>query len=549
MSDDFADVIKKSVTADDTLAANAQGAVTVILGPAGWSSYFSAGLLDGIKGATGLPVYGSKNADVILSESPMIENMWASAVNSAISKQTALGFTINDTADSARRIKQCQQLMLDYDGNFITGLSKHLRDFLTTDNGSFIEIVRQSSAAGSKIVGLRHLDSVRCYRTGDPERPLVYIDSTGRHHLLNYDDCIMLSDMPSSRVEFRGYGISAARRAWETILKMTAMETYIREKISGSRNLAIHIVNGISAQQLEGALASSDNGTKQKGFVVYKGSTIIPMLKNETPSLVTIPLAEIPDGFNAADERKDAYLRYANALGIFVGEVQPLSGQGLGTGTQSTILDESADGRGLAAWRRAFSHEITHRVFPTQTTFAFAASDLKDKKQKADTLAAWAGALKTLIETQTITPVQALNVLVDGGYMPKEFLPIDNTQGATVSDDESIGENSNIDAPPTANGQPVPLPTQPLKDNLNQMRQIRRKLIGQKSYRNGDTWYDVPQPQQLTDRLKALVPSRLRTRATWQGGDEPKRVVSNEEAMALITKAMGKATTTAQDAL
>ena len=58
------------------------------------------------------------------------------------------------------------------------------------------------------------------------------------------------------------------------------METYIREKVSGSRNLAIHIVNGISAQQLEGALTSSDNGTKQKGFVVYKGSTIIPMLKN-----------------------------------------------------------------------------------------------------------------------------------------------------------------------------------------------------------------------------------------------------------------------------
>jgi hypothetical protein len=429
----------------------------------------------------------------------------------------------------------------------VSGLGKHLRDYLTTDNGAFIEIVRQSSAAGSRIVGLRHLDSIRCYRTGDPERPLVYIDSVGRHHLLNYEDVIMLSDMPSSRVEFRGYGICAARRAWETILKMTAMETYIREKVSGSRNLAIHIVNGISAQQLEGALTSSDNGTKQKGFVVYKGSTIIPMLKNETPSLVTIPLAEIPDGFNADSERKDAYLRYANALGIFVGEVQPLSGQGLGTGTQSTILDESADGRGLAAWRRAFSHEITHRVFPTQTTFAFAAADFKDKKQKADTLAAWAGALKTLIETQTITPIQALNVLVDGGYMPKEFLPTDNTQGATVSDDDSIGASSTIDASPTEITQ-TPVPVQPLKDNLNAMRQIRRKLIGQKSYRNDDTWYNVPQPQQLTDRLKALTPSRLRTRATWQGTPPP-RVISNDEAMALITKAMGKATTIAQDAL
>jgi hypothetical protein len=549
MSDDFADVIKKSVTADDTLTANAQGAVTVVLGPAGWSSYFSAGLLDGIKGATGLPVYGSKNADVILSESPMIENMWASAINTAISKQAALGFTVTDTNDSDRRIKQSQQLMLEYDGNFISGLSKHLRDFLTTDNGAFIEIVRQSGAAGSKIVGLKHLDSIRCYRTGDPERPLVYIDSTGRHHLLNYDDCIMFSDMPSSRVEFRGYGMCAARRAWETILKMCAMETYIREKISGSRNLAIHIVNGISSQQLEGALTSSDNGQKQKGFVVYKGSTIIPMLKNETPSLVTIPLAEIPDGFNAADERHDAYLRYANAIGLFMGDIQPLKGQGLGTGTQSVILNENAEGRGLAAWRRAFSHEITHRVFPTQTTFAFATFDLKDKKEKADTLAAWATALKTLIDSQTITPQQALNVLVDGGYMPKEFLASDSTTGGVVTDDDSIGENTNADAPPTANVQPAALPVQPLKDNLNAMRQIRRQMTGQKSYRNGDTWYDVPQPEQLTARLKALVPSRLRTRATWQGGDNPKRVVSNEEAMALINKAMRKATTTAQDAL
>jgi hypothetical protein len=132
--------------------------------------------------------------------------------------------------------------------------------------------------------------------------------------------------------------------------------------------------------------------------------------------------------------------------------------------------------------------------------------------------------------------------------MPKEFLPTDSTQGATVSDDDSIGASANIDAPP-ANGQPAALPVQPLKDNLNAMRQIRRQMIGQKSYRSNDTWYDIPQPEQLTARLKALTPSRLRTRATWQGGDDPKKVVSNEEAMALITKAMRKATTAAQDAL
>ena len=140
-----------------------------------------------------------------------------------------------------------------------------------------------------------------------------------------------------------------------------------------------------------------------------------------------------------------------------------------------------------------------------------------------------------------------------GGYVDQlmsvagQFLPTDSTQGATVSDDDSIGASSTIDASPTEITQ-TPVPVQPLKDNLNAMRQIRRKLIGQKSYRNDDTWYNVPQPQQLTDRLKALTPSRLRTRATWQGTPPP-RVISNDEAMALITKAMGKATTIAQDAL
>ena len=105
--------------------------------------------------------------------------------------------------------------------------------------------------------------------------------------------------MPSPRLEHRGLGMCAARRAFETILKLTAIETFVREKVSGSRNLAIHIVNGISDLQLRDALSSSNEQNNQRGYVVYKGSTIIPMLKSENPSIVTIPLAEVPDGFNA----------------------------------------------------------------------------------------------------------------------------------------------------------------------------------------------------------------------------------------------------------
>jgi hypothetical protein len=514
---DNKDVLAKSVTADDVNKATADGPVSIFVGPSNWAQMYGNGLLEGIKGANGLPPYGTKSADAVLSETPMIENMWASSVNTAIKKQSALGFTIDDTAESSRRVKESQQLLLNFDGAYMFGIERHLRDYLTTDNGAFIEIIRQSSTMGSRVIGLKHLDSLRCYRTGDPQRPVVYVDRQGRHHLLRDYQVIALSDMPSSRLESFGFGMCAARRAFETILKMVSIETYVREKVSGARNLAIHIVNGITAGQLEGALTSSDTANKGRGYVVYRGSTIIPMLKSEPPSVVTIPLAELPDGFEADGERKDAYLRYANALGVFVGEIQPLSGQGLGTGTQTAILEESADGRGLAGWRKAFEHAMTNRVLPEATTFKFAVSDMKDRKQKAETLSAWAGALKTLIDSKVITAPQAMNLLVDDGYLPKEFLQTDETIGGIVEDDDSISSSADGKTKLIAanNGMRMEQQANPkLRANLRMMQTIGNKLASRRKsvYINDETYVASTPPAQsgmTPDELDALMNQSL----------------------------------------
>lgn len=444
-------VRRHSVTARDTYD-RAGGPVTIMLGPSSWGGVLSSGLLEGVKGATGLPPYGTKSADAILAETPLIENMWASAVNTTLSKQVAIGFQITDTTKNARRIDKAKQIMLDFDGSYSLGLSKHVRDFLTTDNGAFIEIIRASNARGSRIVGLAHLDSLRTYRTNDSDYPVIYQDYRGEFHRLRHEEVIMLSDMPSARVEHRGLGMCAARRAFETILKMCAIETYVREKVSGSRNLAIHIVNGITDMQLRDALMSSQEAQSQRGFVVYKGSTIIPMLKSENPSVVTIPLAEVPDGFNADSERKDAYLRYANALGVFVGEIQPLSGQGLGTGTQTVVLEEAAEGRGMAAWRRAFTLALTHHVFPTTTTFTFASNDVRDKKMRIDTLSMASGAIRNFLDTGVLTADQIRNYLVDEEIFPQEFLQFDVTSTSSSSDtspyiQEEVTENKPLQIP------------------------------------------------------------------------------------------------------
>ena len=458
MSDD---VRKRSVTRDDNAGDAAAGRLSIVIGPAQW-----AGLLDGVRGATGLPRYGSMMRDRILAESPMIEDMWASAVGLAITKQSSLGWRIEDDAQSQRRIHAAQRMLLAFDGDYVAGITRHLRDYLLTNNGAFVEIVRASTARGSRIIGLMQLDSLRCHRIDDPAYPVLYEDRRGAFHRLPAENVIAFADLPSARIEHAGMGHCAADRVWSTILKRAAVETYFREKVSGARNLAIHFVTNVNAERLREALHAEGRDLAGRGYVLYRGATIIPMLSGggaETPTVITIPLAEIPDGFDPEQERRAANQIYANALGIPVQDIQPLSGQGLGTGTQTIILDEAAQGHGLAAWRRSWQQAMTHRVLPTTTTFYFDSNDLRDRQQRAQILASVAGAVGPLVQQGVLRPDQALNVLVDEGVIDPAYLPSDQTPGALLSDldkpvDAEEPEPTTLIETPKARREPADLP-------------------------------------------------------------------------------------------
>ena len=377
--------------------------------------------------------------------------MWASALYKAITKKTARGWKISDVNESGLRIQRGQDLLHSADGTgWVPFISRHLQDYLTTDNGAFVEVVRTSSAAGSKILGLVHLDSLRCMRTGDLARPVLYRDDLGTEHELQAHQVLSFADMPSPRQTFHGVGRCAASRAWETILKLAAMETYFREKVSGTRNLAIHLVSGITKPQLQQALAQADAESAHKGHIVYRGAVIIPGLDTSASNVnvVSIPLAEIPDGFNVQDERRDAYLRYANALGVPVQDIQPLSGQGLGTGTQTEILDEAAAGQGLAAWDAQWEHALSFRVLPASTTFSFATNDIRDQKAYAEVAKLRADERAARIASGELTVDEARQLAVDSGDLPAAMLAApDETPGGSLYDDQKLADPAPDEAP------------------------------------------------------------------------------------------------------
>ncbi len=425
------DFITKSVTAEDQ--GRVYNGVLNMIVPNVWGSSSNNILIP-----PALPPYWSQSRDSVLRATTYNEGMWGAAVGITITKAASSSWELKGLSE--RKLKKLQELYLFADGRlvgWVQFLSKHLRDFLTTDNGAFVEIVRAGKSIGSPIIGLRHLDSLRSIRTGDPKTPLLYRDRKSKVHELKSHQVMMFSDMPDPAETFYGVGNSAASRAYTSIYKLAAIEWYLREKIAGLRPLAIYIVNGLLQNQIEGAVRAAEEQTIAKGLAAYMGAVIVGVPSDKPPQVATIPLAELPDRFNRKEEFDLSILNYANALGLDPQDLQPLSGQGLGTGTQSVVLAEKSAGKGLSAWRQQWVHQNNELVLPETAVWIFVEHDLRDQKSQADLDKVRIDTMKSAIEGGIVMPEQAVQVLVDQNVLPREFLPaVDMTPSMALADDE-----------------------------------------------------------------------------------------------------------------
>lgn len=443
-------------------------------------------MFDGMGGAViplpSLPRYGmGLSRDRVLAGASDLEPMWASIIAQAASKYAVRGFTVKDSEDSTRRTEASQNLLLDFGGpaEYTSEISATVRDYMTCDLGVCIEIDRQKMVSSSRPIwewsdsqlekaskgkpqALYHLDSLRCRPTGNRRFPMVYTDLHNVQHVIPYYNLIHFSDEMSPRLEHFRTGRCSTSRAWDVIITTAAMRTYFKEKVTGSRALALYFVSGVSKEQLRQIREASDQDMAQKGFLVYKGAVVASVAGDRAVEVARVDLASIPDGFNADVMFKDAYLVMANAAGFAVQDVQPLSGQGLGTGAQSVQLDESASQKGIEAFGVHMERRINRLVLPKTTTFTYDINDLADQKAAADVLATRATALTALIAAGVLRPEQALNMLVDSGEVPAEFLPEDETAGGTLTDSGEGSKPVDVQALLAQRGPiTMPLPPQP----------------------------------------------------------------------------------------
>lgn len=409
--------------------------------------------------------------DRVLDSTVRADAMWSAAIGIALTKAAAMAWDVE--SEVVLRSTRAQELLLQADATSISGIGgwvsymhKQMRNFTCTNGGCYTEIIRATGAYGSRIVGLGHLSALRMRRTGDPEYPFIYIDRWGRQHVMRWWQVFNLVDMPDPDESSLGVGICAAERAYQQIRKLAALEQYLYEKISGSRPLALHIVNGLTRDQLMDMLSSASDSQAAKGMSMYMGAIVATTLKPDAaPSLVTIPLAELPDGFEAASERDRADLIYANALGLDPQDLKPMANQQMGAGAQSAVLHQKAEGRGQAAYRQQLTHMINQLVLDDKTKFIFTERDYQDQQSAAAVATARAGFVTSLVAGGLLNAQQGQQILVEQGEIPKAIVE-SAAQGGTQLSDTDKAEvapalNSIPQGAPQPQQQPVMVPQNP----------------------------------------------------------------------------------------
>ena len=400
--------------------------------------------------APSLPLHGQRDRDRMLTATLDLEDMWASAVNKAVTKIAVRGYEISDNDDSTRRTEYGKSLVVNLDGpaEYRSGISKVVQDFLLTDNGWFVEVKRAGNKSAGKVEALYHLDSFRCYRTGNLDHPVVYLDYDGIWHKLATHQVIFGSDMPSPRARMFNKGRCAASRAFQTVIKLSAMDVYFTEKITGSRALALHFVTGVSKQQLLDAMETSEAEKARKGHVIYKGAVMIPVQTDQAINIASIDLASVPDGFDVEQVQKDGYKKYALAIGLNPDELVERAA-GLNSGQSAQVAENAAEeAGGLPFFVKDIEDKLNYLVMPKQTIFQVTTNDTRDKqakaaldKTRADTIAVMRG---TAQAPGWITDEMALQLSVDEHLLPPEFLPQDVTPAGQLTDS---GDGSKTPSP------------------------------------------------------------------------------------------------------
>lgn len=380
------------------------------------------------------------------------ESHFNSALGMMCARNAAFSYQLEGGPRMVRKIQQ----VLD-DANEGEGwhdlILKVSQDLYTSDNGAIIEIVRDGDSEFASLIGLNHLDSAHCYHTGDPKAPVIYRDREGKFHQLKWYQVVTLAELPTPIEMLYGRQMCALSRCLKVTQIIRDVMVYQQEKVGGRFEKAIHVVKGITTQQIQDALNTSRIEMDRKGQVRFTNVPIVGIPEPEgTLQIATLMLASLPDNYD-----QEKWLQwYITVLAMaFLSDFQdfaPLPSGNIGTGQQSVTLDKKGAMKGAALFRKIMGHALNHKVLPKTVEFKY-------EVQNVDMDQAQALVAKTRVEGYQILrlaadlPAAAIRQMaVDDGVISQDIF--DQLGEMDITDTVRVEDDDNPDVPPPPESQP-----------------------------------------------------------------------------------------------
>jgi len=274
-------------------------------------------------------------------------------------------------------------------------------------------------------IGIAHLDSMRCVRTGDPDYPVIYHDQSGKPHRLSWYQVVTLEEMPSPRREWKGVQVSAVDRALKLAQILRDLSTYKGEKISGRFARAVHLTN-ISPDKIQDAIAQAEEHADDRGLLRYMQPIIAATLDpNARPEVATLELASMPDGFDEETTMRWYIAGLALDFGVDYGFLAPLPGSKLGTAAQAETAERQARGKSSRLFMTMLAQKLNYAgVLPSTVAFRFAQSDPYEESERDRAFARRTRARSTAIQSGEITPEIARQMAADVGDLDPQYLAL-----------------------------------------------------------------------------------------------------------------------------
>lgn len=387
-----------------------------------------------------LPEWGpgkTKLRDSELRKFWKTEDTLAGSVNAVVTRNAAFEWYIDGptkTADAVTRM--LHRSIANNQVGWIPFIEALSLDLYTTDNGAFIEIIRAENNPSAPVIGLAHLDSLYCFRTGNPNYPVVYTDDKGKRHKMPWYSVIAMSELTSSERVMRGVGFCSVSRVARYAQLLKDVFTYKSEKVSGRFVKTIHFVGGVSKREIEDIQKEDERKADDAGQTRFMLPTIIASLDPEKPvSTASIDIAALPDGFDLDKELKWYITLLSLGFGVDYQDFAPLPGGNLGTSTQSEILHRKSRGKGPAFFMQNLQNIFHYYgVIPPDYEFVFEDKDLASQQEEMQIKKLRVESRAIQIRSGEITPQVAREMAVrDGDLLQEDIAKIPEDYGEDMA--------------------------------------------------------------------------------------------------------------------